>query len=308
MTRRAPAVLDLLVSIEEEAAALYLAFSQQFAGHPDLARFWSELAEDERDHAWLMAEIREGILSGTVPPGVLQVASEPIERAIETIRRQQAAIEHGALSVAEAFAATVALETSEVNEGLPRLAAAVRPYLSLPDDRTIPHIRRLLGVVDRLGDAELTAVLQALVRQAARHRGSPPKILIVDDEADMRETCVRIFKRNGYECVAVNDGQEALIALDRDRPDLILTDLRMPRMDGLTLLRHVQRRPAPPAVIVFTAYVSEQSVRETLAAGAAACLPKPFTPQKLREVVEPLLRIPHSRPPPAGPVTMGEPS
>ncbi len=302
-------VVGLLASLEEEAAALYLAFSQRFASQRDLAVLWSELAEDERAHARLVRDIERGVLNGEVPAGTVQVASEPIKRVLETIGRQRVEFERGALSVAEAFAVTVELETSEVNEALPRLAAAVRPYLPwLPDEETIPHLGRLVRVVDRLGDSELTAVLQALVRQVARQRGARPKILIVDDEADMRETCVRIFRRNGYECVAVNDGHEALTVLDRDRPDLILTDLRMPRMDGLALLRHVRRLPAAPAIVVFTAYISEESVRATLAAGAAACLPKPFTPQKLREVVEPLLQIPRSRPPPAGPVTMGEPS
>jgi len=297
-----PEVVGLLVSLEEEAAALYLAFSQRFASHPDLAIVWSELAEDERAHARLMRDIERGVLNGEIPAGTVEVVSEPIKRALETIRRQRAELERGALSVGAAFAVTVELETSEVNQALPRLAAAVRAYLpSLPDEETIPHLGRLVRVVDRLGDSELTAVLQALVRQVARQRGARPKILIVDDEADMRETCVRIFRRNGYDCVAVNDGQEALTALDRDPPDLILTDLRMPRMDGLALLRHVRRLPVPPAVIVFTAYISEQSVRETLEAGAAACLPKPFTPQKLREVVEPLLQLPRSKPHPLPP-------
>jgi len=304
-----PEVVDLMVSLEEEAAALYLAFSQRFASQPDLAVLWSELAEDERAHARLVRDIERGVLNGEIPAGMIQVASEPIKRLLETIRRQRAEFERGALSVAEAFAVTVELETSEVNEALPRLAAAARPYLpSLPDEETMPHLGRLVRVVDRLGDREVTAVLRTLVRLVERRCGAPPKILIVDDEVDMRETCVRIFKRDGYECVAVNDGHEALTILDRERPDLILTDLRMPRMDGLAFLRHVRRLPAPPPVVVLTAYVSEGSVREALAVGAAACLPKPFTPQKLREVVEPLLQIPHSRPPPAGPVTMGEPS
>ena len=297
MTRRLPEAVDLMVSVEEEAAALYVVFSQCFTDHPDLARLWAELAEDERDHARLMRGIRDGLLSGEVPQGVCQVLAAPIERALEAIRRHRAEIERGSLSVGDAFAATVAIETSEVNETLPRLAAAVRPYLpSLPDEETIPHLRRLLGAADRLGDAELTEVLRALVRKVARQRGAPAKILIVDDEADMRETCIRIFKRNAFECVAAHDGQEALSVLDRERPDLILTDLRMPRMDGLTLLRHVRRLPLPPAVVVFTAYISERSVRETLEAGAAACLPKPFTSQKLREVVEPLLETPRLGP------------
>ncbi len=117
-----------------------------------------------------------------------------------------------------------------------------------------------------------------------------PMILIVDDEADMRETCLRIFQRDGHRCLAVGDGEEALALLQREVPDLILTDVRMPRMNGLDLLHRIRRLPSPPPVVVFSAYVSETSVREALEAGAAAYLPKPFTPQKLREVVEPLLR------------------
>ena len=123
----------------------------------------------------------------------------------------------------------------------------------------------------------------------------PPKILIVDDEVDMRDTCIRIFQRAGYRCLAVADGQEALALLIDQRPDLILADLRMPRADGLALLKEVRRLAFPPPVVIFTAYVSEDSIREAVEAGAAAYLPKPFTSQKLREVVEPLLS--HLRPP-----------
>jgi CheY-like chemotaxis protein len=284
-------VINRLLAVEEAAGALYQALSERFADHPELHALWSELAEDERTHAGLLGEVREGLVRGEIPSDVVRVEAGPAEQALQNIYRQREHLGRGGMSVAEALAATIALETSEINDVLTRVMAAVRPYLPslLVVEGIVSHLRRLLSAVDRLSHPELTVVLRALVDQVARRGAAPPKILIVDDESDMRETCVRIFARDGYRCQAVTDGQEALDLLEGERPDLILTDLRMPRVDGLTLLRHVQRLPFPPPVVVFTAYVSEGSIREVLEAGAAAYLPKPFTPRKLREVVEPLL-------------------
>lgn len=283
--------INLLVAVEEEAGALYEALFRRFADHPHLACLWSGLAEDEQAHARLLGEIREGLARDKIPRHVVSLEAGPIERVLQTVRRHREHMERGTVSVAEALATTIALETSEINDTLIRVVEGVRPFLpSLPVvDRIVGHLRRLLSAVDRLSHPELTVVLHALVDRAERRGAAAPKILIVDDEADMRETCIRIFQRDGYRCLAVSDGQQALAVLERERPDLILADLRMPSLDGLALLRHVQRLTSPPPVVIFTAYTSESSFKEALEGGAAAYLPKPFTPQKLREVVEPLL-------------------
>ena len=68
-----------------------------------------------------------------------------------------------------------------------------------------------------------------------------PRILIVDDEPEMVESCQRILGRAGYRCLTTTDPREALARLETERPDLLLTDLKMPGVDGMELLRHARR-------------------------------------------------------------------
>jgi len=92
----------------------------------------------------------------------------------------------------------------------------------------------------------------------------------------------RILRRGPYQCVTATSGAEALALVDRDRPDLILTDLRMPGMDGLALLRAVRQVSPRTPVVILTAYAAEATA---IAAGASAFLAKPFTGAQLLEVV-----------------------
>ena len=107
----------------------------------------------------------------------------------------------------------------------------------------------------------------------------------MDDDPDMLETYARILQHGGYDCLTATGGREALDLLRSRRLDLILADLRMPEMDGLTLLANARRiAPGVPTVIV-TAYASADSARRAREAGAAAYLPKPFGVTELRDVV-----------------------
>ncbi|HEU5395322.1 MAG TPA: response regulator, partial [Candidatus Methylomirabilis sp.] len=102
------------------------------------------------------------------------------------------------------------------------------------------------------------------------------RILVVDDEPDMVETVARILTRLGHESVTATDGRAALEALERDRPDLVLTDLRMPGMDGLTLIRQVKRIRAELPVIIITGFSTESSAIDAVNLGVAGYLTKPF--------------------------------
>ena len=69
---------------------------------------------------------------------------------------------------------------------------------------------------------------------------SGERILVLDDEADMVDNCRRILSRDGYQCQTTTDPKEALRLVESDRPDLLLTDLKMPSMDGIELLGRVR--------------------------------------------------------------------
>jgi DNA-binding NtrC family response regulator len=114
------------------------------------------------------------------------------------------------------------------------------------------------------------------------------RIAICDDEAAARRGVVRALGQEGYDFVECRDGRECLETLERprQRPDLVLLDLRMPGMDGMTVLRHVVALPAPPPVVVVTADASLRSAIEAVKAGAADYLSKPYEIDELRLVVQ----------------------
>ena len=279
---------DLLLAVETEAAAFYEALARRFADRPELRALWAELGEDEREHARWILEVRELMGRESLLTGLPDLPTAPLEAVLDEIKRQRERVEREAYSVVEALAATIALETSEANDTLADFVAATRPHRSADPfvRETVLHLRRLMEGVDRLSHPELTALLKSVTTKAERQLHPRRTILVVDDEADMLETCARIFRRSGYTCLTTASSQEALGLLERVRPDLILTDLRMPRGDGLTLLRQAKQVAPQIPVVIFTAYVSEASAREALEAGAVAYLPKPFTAAQLRRIVE----------------------
>ncbi len=102
------------------------------------------------------------------------------------------------------------------------------------------------------------------------------RILIVDDEAKMRRLLELSLKNLGHETVQAADGGAALTAFDEAPFDLVLTDLRMPRMDGLQLLRALRERGEDVPVIVLTAFGSIESAVEAMKLGASDYIIRPF--------------------------------
>lgn len=111
------------------------------------------------------------------------------------------------------------------------------------------------------------------------------KVLIIDDEEAARFGISRALGSQGYVLDEASDGVAALLAIEHFRPDVIVSDINMPGMDGLTLLRQVNQAPEPPLVVLMTAYGSEQIAVEALRSGAHNYLSKPFDIEELRLVV-----------------------
>ncbi|MHC4253001.1 MAG: sigma-54-dependent transcriptional regulator, partial [Planctomycetota bacterium] len=111
-------------------------------------------------------------------------------------------------------------------------------------------------------------------------------ILIADDHESTRETVGEIVKGAGHEPVTVNNGNEALLALDEQDIDIVITDYRMPEKDGLDVLDRIRRDYQGVPVIVITAHGSEDVAVSAMKRGATDYLRKPLDITRLRAVIE----------------------
>ena len=82
------------------------------------------------------------------------------------------------------------------------------------------------------------------------------KVLIIDDEQEALENCRRILSRVPYDCVVTSNPDEALGIIERERPGLVLTDLRMPRLDGIEVLAAAKRKDPTIRVVLMTAHAT----------------------------------------------------
>lgn len=112
------------------------------------------------------------------------------------------------------------------------------------------------------------------------------RILLVDDEPGIRKALARALRREGHEVLTAPDGRQALAIAQRDHPDLVITDIRMPGMDGLELLRRLRERRARVPAIVISAYATTETAVEAMRLGACDFLAKPFKLPELRVALE----------------------
>ncbi len=112
----------------------------------------------------------------------------------------------------------------------------------------------------------------------------PKKILVVDDEEVMREFLLEVF--SAQDPMGAHNGETALEMIQQNPVDLVITDLKMPGMDGLTLLKKIKEHDKGIKVIVVTGYASLQTASECIQAGAADFLKKPFSIAQIRAAVQ----------------------
>ncbi|MFY9555232.1 MAG: response regulator [Blastocatellia bacterium] len=114
------------------------------------------------------------------------------------------------------------------------------------------------------------------MRKAAS-KTKPGRILVVEDNSDSRDILSKLLRMSGYEVASAPDGESGYMAALRLAPDLIITDINMPGMDGIELLRKVrcEARLAATAILVVTAFGGD-AARDAIAAGADAATAKPF--------------------------------
>ncbi|WP_207186243.1 sigma-54-dependent transcriptional regulator [Rhodocyclus purpureus] len=113
----------------------------------------------------------------------------------------------------------------------------------------------------------------------------PSRVLVVDDEEIARNNLAHVLRREGFAADCADCGEAALERMAEARYDLVLTDLRMPGIDGLALLREARRRSPDTEVIVITAHANAGSAVEAMKAGAFYYIEKPFRLAEVRKVV-----------------------
>src|SRR5579885_651986 len=112
------------------------------------------------------------------------------------------------------------------------------------------------------------------------------RILVVDDEKSQRDILSMILSSEGYEVFTASSGSQALKQVQKERYDLVLTDLMMPEMDGIQLLNHLTQFDSSIIVIMMTAHGSINTTKEALWGGAYDYLVKPLDRDKLLQVIE----------------------
>ena len=111
------------------------------------------------------------------------------------------------------------------------------------------------------------------------------KVLIVDDEPEVRQVLQEFLSGRGYDVLVAESGPEALSMLGVDQPDLVLLDVTMPGMDGVETLRRIVALPQPVPVIMVTANADIATTSKLLAMGAVDYIPKPFDLDYLDQAV-----------------------
>ena len=153
----------------------------------------------------------------------------------------------------------------------------------------------------------------AIADTAVEWRSSPSRshtfavttVLVVDDEAIVREVVVRYLERDGYRTLEAGDGERARELIEREAPDLVVLDVMLPGVDGLSLCRWIRERSDRP-VILLTARGEEADRIVGLELGADDYVTKPFSPRELSARVRTVLRRVTPAPPAVTRLSFGD--
>jgi CheY-like chemotaxis protein len=120
------------------------------------------------------------------------------------------------------------------------------------------------------------------------------RVLVVDDEPDIRDLVTFILEEYGAAVTAVTSAPEALEAMSESLPDVLISDIAMPEIDGYMLIRQVRQQPAQQGgnipAIALTAYAGEVNEQQAIAAGFQMHIPKPIDPDELMEAIASLIQ------------------
>ena len=113
-----------------------------------------------------------------------------------------------------------------------------------------------------------------------------PRILVVDDEMIVCESCQRILQEDSYEVECVSSGKEAIEKMKANPFDIVITDLKMPGVDGMEVLKSIREDYPDTVVIMITGFSTVETAVEAMKLGAFDYIPKPFTPDEVSIIVK----------------------
>ena len=111
------------------------------------------------------------------------------------------------------------------------------------------------------------------------------KILIIEDDADLLTLIRHVLEREGYQVFVSSNGADGILVNEREDPDLILLDLRMPDMDGIETLRNIRKCDGKVLVVILTGYGCPDTIREAADLKVSEYLSKPFANKDLAGVI-----------------------
>jgi DNA-binding response OmpR family regulator len=154
-------------------------------------------------------------------------------------------------------------------------------YAFLPYEQLKKNAARFLAA-----EPELAPVSLEVVEDAVRH-----DILVIEDEVAVNNNIRKILAKKGYQVDQAVTKEEALQKIEQRGYRLVLLDLKIPGVKGLELLRAIREKRPESLVIIITGYASIETAKETARLGAVAYLPKPFTPNEIREATESAVQL-----------------
>ena len=154
-------------------------------------------------------------------------------------------------------------------------------YAFLPYEQLKKNAARFLAT-----EPEPAPVSLEVVEDAVQH-----DILVIEDEVAVNNNIRKILVKKGYQVDQAVTKEEALQKIEQRGYRLVLLDLKIPGVKGLELLRAIREKRPESMVIIITGYASIETAKETARLGAVAYLPKPFTPNEIREVTESAVQL-----------------
>ena len=112
-----------------------------------------------------------------------------------------------------------------------------------------------------------------------------PNVLVIDDEKSVCNSCKKILTREGYHVDVASSGEEALNKIKSNGFDVVITDWKMPEMDGIEIANRIKKENPKITVIMITGYPSVDTSVKAMRAGISDYVPKPFTPEELSDAM-----------------------